>query len=160
MSGSDGGWGDMIIPGVYMIQRTPKANILSTIVQPDGTLNLELLHLEIDELQRHIELLRKSNVEIAAYLKEKRENGEEDEEGGGMSTTVALSSGATEEEDDDAVFLEALEENVLVITNKERELEQLRELIKGQRCGCGGAHSHQHGAEPDQAAPSPTGITL
>lgn len=161
-------WGSMVIPGVYMIQRAPSASSLSTIMQPDGTLNLELLHLEIDEMEKHIELLRKSNIEIAAYLRETRENGEEAEEGGGMASMVACSSGAVESEDDDAVFREALDENVLVIAKKEMELEQLKALIAGQRCGCCSGHSHKPVDEPavrptPVSAPAPereTRITL
>lgn len=155
MSHSTEDWGDMVLPGVYMIQRTPNANTLSTIVQSDGTLNLELLHLEIDEVEKHIEMLRKSNVEIAAYLKDKRENAvEEDNDGGGMSSMVAHSSGETETEDDDAVFREALEENVLVIAKKEHELALLKELIKGQRCGCCSSHAH-HESTPTIDPPPP-----
>lgn len=153
-------WGDMVIPGVYMIQRAPTTSSLSTVIQTDGSINLELLHLEIDELEKHIELLRKSNIEIAAYLREKRENGEEDEEGGGMSSMAACASGAVEMEDDDAVFREALEENVLVIAKKEMDLAQLRELVKGQRCGCGSAHSHQNAVQTNPVPQKPTTITL
>jgi hypothetical protein len=150
----------MVIPGVYMIQRAPSASSLSSIVQSDGTINLELLHLEVDEMEKHIELLRKSNIEIAAYLRDKRKNGEEDEEGGGVGSMVALSNGTTEGEDDDAVFREALEENVLVIAKKERDLAQLKELIKGQRCGCCSAHSHPDAPQAEPSPPRQTRVTL
>ncbi|KAG5501585.1 hypothetical protein JKF63_03415 [Porcisia hertigi] len=135
-------WGEMIFPGVYMIQRSTGTPMTSGTAQPDNPVNLELVHLEIDETEKYIELLKKSNHEIAAYLMEQKERRSTEEEGGGAAASmIALSDGGVEEEDDEAVFREALEENVLVIARKKRELAQLRALIEGQRCGCSCAHS-------------------
>lgn len=162
MSGNNADWGDMVLPGVYMIQRTAKSALTTETVQADGTVNLELVHLEIEEAEKHIELLDKSNREIALYLKEKREGSCDGEGDAGVTSMAALADGGVEEEEDDAVFREALEENVLVIARKKREVELLRALLGGQRCGCSHAHAHPHAPPPPPAVEpnAETRITL
>ncbi|CAG9576848.1 conserved hypothetical protein [Leishmania major strain Friedlin] len=160
MSQSNHDWGDMVLPGVYMIHRSTGSRMTSGTVPPDRAVNLELVHLEIEETEDYIELLQKSNNEIAAYLKEQRESRSAEEEGGVAASMIELSDGGVEEEDDDAVFREALEENGLVIARKKRELEQLRALISGQRCGCSCAHTQHHDPQPIGAPRNETRIIL
>ncbi|KAG5475469.1 hypothetical protein LSCM1_03589 [Leishmania martiniquensis] len=147
MSRGDDEWGDMVLPGVYMIRRCSSTGVTSGAVQPDKMVNLELLHLEIEDMERHIELLQKSNREIVAYLKEKGESRSAQEEGGGSGSLIEFSNGGLAEEDEDEVFLEAMEENTLVIERKKKELESLRMLIGGQRCGCSSTHTQHQGQE-------------
>ncbi|CAJ1029359.1 hypothetical protein Q4I30_005178 [Leishmania utingensis] len=159
MSQGNEDWGDMVLPGVYMIQRSTGAGMTSGTVRPDKTVNLELVHLQIDETKKYVELLEKSNKDIATYLKEQRESRSTEEGGGGAGSMIAL-SGDMEEEDNDSVFREALEENELVIARKKRELEQLRALIGGQRCGCSCTHTQHHDPQSITAPSSETRISL
>ncbi|GET89889.1 hypothetical protein, conserved [Leishmania tarentolae] len=160
MSQDNDDWGDMVLPGVYMIQRSICSGTITGPVTPEKMVNLELVHLEINETEKYIELLQKSNNEIAAYLKERRESRSAEEEGGGAASMMELSDGGVEEEDDDVVFREALEENALVIARKKRELEQLRTLISGQRCGCLCAHTQHYDPQPIAGLRNETRITL
>ncbi|CAC9500772.1 conserved hypothetical protein [Leishmania infantum JPCM5] len=160
MSQSNDDWGDMVLPGVYMIQRSTGSGMTSGTVPPDKAVNLELIHLEIEETEEYIELLQRSNNEIAAYLKDQRESRFAEEEGGVGTSMIELSDGGLEEEDDDAVFREALEENALVIARKKKELEQLRALISEQRCGCSCAHTQHHNPQPIAAPRNETRIIL
>ncbi|KAG5476002.1 hypothetical protein CUR178_03717 [Leishmania enriettii] len=160
MSQGNDDWGDMVLPGVYMIRRCSGTGTTGGMVQSGKTANLELVHLEIDEMEKHIELLQKSNREIAAYLKEKQESRSAQEEGEGSGSMVALSDGGVGEEGDDEAFREAMEENILVVARKKKELEHLRALIGGQRCGCLCTHTQDQDPQSTAALSDQARITL
>lgn len=141
MSAQGEDWGDMVMPGVHMIRRTMTVSQTQKILNPDGKLNLQLIHLKMEELARDIKRLTKSNVEIVYYLSHKdeyKDSGADDDDGGdcSMAAMMATTNDKIEEEDDDEIFIEALQENESVIKGKEAELELLGALIDSQKCGC------------------------
>lgn len=146
-----------------MIQRASRS-ARPDFVNEDGTVNYEMVHLMINELQTHIGRLKKSNEEIAEYLNRSRDEeqaGEEEDDGAEEPTMSALvqagpekeakEGGAVLNDDDDDVFREALVENEHVIHRKEKELAALLLLVKDQRCGC---HFHRAVGEPHVAPPT------
>lgn len=150
MSAQSSDWGDMVLPGVYMIRRGVHTSRLQQILSSDGHLNLELVHLEVEELTRDIERLTRSNEEIVYYLSHKEEykGGDTSEDASqdcSMAAMLATSAGETVEEDDDEVFRDAIQENESVIKRKEAELALLYKLIANQKCGC---HAHKSADPP------------
>ncbi|EPY28440.1 hypothetical protein STCU_02603 [Strigomonas culicis] len=165
-------WGAMVFPGVYMIQKAKTSDALDEIVKDDGSLNYELIYLEIEELSVHIEKLKASNIEIEKYISQQGNvlHSREDEEENCMSglaheghmdgsSTYDDSDHSDDEEresnadedkkeEDLEIFREALLENENTIYRKEKELELLMKLVKDQKCGCS-FHAHgQHATHP------------
>lgn len=164
-------WGTMVQPGVYMIQKSNTSDDLAKIVKEDGSLNYELIYLEIEELSTHIEKLKASNIEIEKYIAQQGNasaHGGEDEDENCMSGMANQGhtdhipandnnddSNSNEEEgnekdsnseavpeEDLEIFREALLENENVIFRMQKELELLTKLVKDQKCGCS---FHTHG---------------
>lgn len=152
---ADTDWGDMVAPGVYIIQRSQKNADLSSIVERSGSVNLELVHLEIEEVQRHIDMLQKNNIEMAELIKELRSSSiaTDNQDSGKSNKKAALCNGEIADEGDEELLLDAIAENKDVIALKQRELDHLNKLIKGQRCGC--SCSHKSGAVAESTDPTP-----
>ncbi|EKF26596.1 hypothetical protein MOQ_009705 [Trypanosoma cruzi marinkellei] len=126
-------WGEMVLPGVYML-RGSTASSRGKIFGLDASKpQLELILNEIDVMERHVKKLKESNGEIKEYLKNRGDSIME-------STNTIPTSGAviavSDTEDINDVLAEALVENEAIISRKERELNELRQLIQSNRCAC------------------------
>lgn len=123
---SDGEWGKMVLPGVYMIQRGSllthqlEGNKENYLPHPD------LIHHDIKELESLVSKLKNSSKEIEDYLSDLHR---EKTEGQKMVTVNDDMC------DEDEEFREALMENKRIIEEKEGELQRLHNLIDFQACG-------------------------
>ncbi|KAH9588981.1 hypothetical protein LSM04_008499 [Trypanosoma melophagium] len=124
-------WGEMVLPGVYMLHR--KTALEKKLVGPNaGNVQIEVILHEIEVMQNHINKLKQSNDEIREYIKKK--------ESLRISEKIPSPTGDDREvcdsTDNITVFMDALLENEIVISSKERELEELKRLIHPNRCAC------------------------
>ncbi|CCW70455.1 unnamed protein product [Phytomonas sp. Hart1] len=149
MSAKEDEWGDMIMPGVYMISRSNKtiSSSLQLSSNTDGVSDFEYLHNDIEKMQFDITQLVDSNKEIQSYLNN-------------IGSDKDISSYSEDEpkftchEDDINIFINALKENDLIIKRKQRELIHLKEILNGLRCGC--AH---HDSSMQQRSHSAESVT-
>ncbi|ORC87136.1 uncharacterized protein TM35_000231070 [Trypanosoma theileri] len=130
-------WGEMVLPGVYMLRRTTAVE--KKLVGADaGNVQIEIILHDIEVMQNHINKLKETNDEIREYIKNKGSLG--------ISERPPSPSGHDVEvcdpTDNITVFKDALVENEIIISSKERELEELKRLIQPNRCAC-----HYHSDE-------------
>ncbi|CCW63610.1 unnamed protein product [Phytomonas sp. EM1] len=137
------------MPGVYMISRTSQniRNYLKPSSSHDRVIDFEQLHKDVEKLQLDIEQLVNSNKEILTYIN--TIGGDKD-----VLSCIEGEPSYTCPEDDVDIFIDALKENDLVIRKKQRELDHLRKIMNGLRCGC--AH---HALFEDQRAQHTESVT-
>eukprot|EP00796_Vickermania_ingenoplastis_P001914 gene1914-1159_t len=126
---SNDNWGEMVMPGVFMIRGNIVSNDpLSRTTESTAYSHPELIHHDIKQLEAIVTKLKESNLEIASYLSDStREKGQNDDR--------RLASTSGEVCDSDEEFREAMKENEHVIREKENEIKRLHELIQVQHCG-------------------------
>ncbi|PWU99544.1 hypothetical protein C4B63_9g200 [Trypanosoma cruzi] len=126
-------WGEMVLPGVYMLRGSTTSSRGRTFDLDASKLQLELILNEIEVMERHMKKLKESNNEIKEYLKNRGDSIME-------STNTISTSGAvaavSDTEDINDVLAEALVENETIISRKEMELNELKQLIQSNRCAC------------------------
>lgn len=141
---SEDAWGEMVIPGVYMIKRQRVFTEISGDSDDKAYTNPELLHHDLKELEKLVQKLKESNCEIAAYLSDP--NREREDEG------RRLASLSGEACDEDEEFRAAIAENEQIIREKEKEIKRLQALISLQHCG---ANLYEAPKNPDSHAVAP-----
>lgn len=130
-------WGEMMMPGVYMIRR--HVGITEPGVDAganDPLLRPDTVHNDIKEVEKLIKKLKESNEEITKYLEEEMSKGVSS--GDSKNTTSSERHLATvdgEVCDELEEFRAAMAENEQIISRKEEELTYLRKLLDLQRCG-------------------------
>lgn len=125
---SNDNWGEMVIPGVFMIQRNkivPTEPSLTKEANPYT--NPELIHGEIKELEALVRKLKESNTEIMNYLADQSRDRGTDER-----RLVDVDGQACDEDEE---FRAAMIENEHIIREKEVEIKRLEKLIELQHCG-------------------------
>ncbi|RHW74038.1 uncharacterized protein TEOVI_000682700 [Trypanosoma equiperdum] len=127
--GSDG-WGEMVLPGVFMLRRS--AALPRKLIGPvsDGD-KMEIIAYKIEEIEKYIQKLKESNANINEFLNDEGRNS------GTRHQTLSSNDISTLNADgDDRVLLEALAENAALISSKTRELEELKALLQNNCCAC------------------------
>ncbi|RNE98775.1 uncharacterized protein Tco025E_09167 [Trypanosoma conorhini] len=125
-------WGEMVLPGVYML-RGCTAPSQGRLVGVDASRpQLEFILEAIEVMERHTSKLKESNEEIRRYLRNPDSV---------MESTNALSTSTSEvavceAEDVNSILAAALQENEALISRKERELNELKQLVQNNRCAC------------------------
>lgn len=147
MSGEEGRseWGEMVLPGVYMIAGKVHVDKASAKKAPDYT----EVYRRIDEVQGYIEKLEASQ----SYMREQLASMEADEEDvdddcAQNVATLCLESSESAEGGhgggSEADFLrDVMKENELAVQQKQRELSKLMEMIKMHTCSC--SHAKEEG---------------
>ncbi|EAN91645.1 hypothetical protein C3747_88g195 [Trypanosoma cruzi] len=126
-------WGEMVLPGVYMLRGSTTSSRGRTFDLDASKLQLELILNEIEVMERHVKKLKESNSEIKEYLKN---HGDSIMESTNTISTSGAVAAVIDTEDINDVLAEALVENETIISRKEMELNELKQLIQSNRCAC------------------------
>nr|CCC89544.1 conserved hypothetical protein [Trypanosoma congolense IL3000] len=121
------GWGEMVLPGVFMLRGKTSTSRLADYDPYSGEVDI-ILH-RIEQLEKYIEKINQSNALIGEYLRE--------ENCGTTDTQSVLSGmevGTLDGDNDDSVFLEALAENNAILSMKMRELNELKSMVQSSHC--------------------------
>lgn len=112
-------WGEMVQPGIYMLQRSNLSDSKNPSEHGD---DLNLLHHRIKEMQSIVTKLKESNVEIQQFM---------DQNDAGRGNIVSQQGVCDEHEE----LRSAILENDRIIYEKEQQLERLQSQVERQHCG-------------------------
>jgi hypothetical protein len=145
---TDDCWGEEVMRGVRILRRgsvNPYVRFAQTAQDaasqsaPSKTeVNFTKVYEDIQQIETLISSLKYSNEYMERYLAN-REGPDKPSAG-----VAASEGGALVDQGEDEPVFEAIQENRLLIREKERELEGLLALVQMHRCSCCNHQSHDH----------------